>query len=234
MEIEQKKHIFIGFGLLLIGFTLGLLVNSPASSDTPIEETEEVQEMHLVAYPGRSINYSQRFRDLNDKHLAAAKKIGLSPSPANREEAKQMKRQLREVTSCDNYVIDELTYSIPYLVPTAAARLDAIGAEFQDILSRNNLPSYRFRVTSILRTQDDIRRLQRTNSNSTAHSAHNYGTTFDLAYMHFEKTSKSNDYMTDDNLKLVLAQVLLNQQREGHIYVKYEYKQSCFHITVRN
>jgi hypothetical protein len=30
-----------------------------------------------------------------------------------------------------------------------------------------------------------------------------------------------------------LGQVLLNRQRRGRIYVKYEKKQSCFHITCR-
>jgi hypothetical protein len=41
------------------------------------------------------------------------------------------------------------------------------------------------------------------------------------------------EYMHQDNLKLVLGQVLLNHQRAGKIYVKYEHKQACFHITVR-
>jgi hypothetical protein len=39
--------------------------------------------------------------------------------------------------------------------------------------------------------------------------------------------------INEDNLKLVLGQVLLNHQRAGKIFVKYEAKQSCFHITVR-
>lgn len=39
--------------------------------------------------------------------------------------------------------------------------------------------------------------------------------------------------MTQDNLKLVLGQVLLNEQRAGRIYVKYEWQQACFHITCR-
>ena len=34
--------------------------------------------------------------------------------------------------------------------------------------------------------------------------------------------------MHEDNLKLVLGQVLLNHQRAGKIYVKYEWKQILF------
>lgn len=195
----------------------------------PLEET------NLVSYPGRSISYSSKFRDLNPRHLAAAQKIGLNPGPQNRDAAKRMKGKLQLIQSCDNYIVDSLTHSIPYLVPTAAKRLDCIGDEFADILERNQLPHYRFHITSVLRTQDDIRRLQRSgNGNSVSNSAHNYGTTFDISYSKYDKTTRTHDYMMPDNLKLVLGQVLLNQQRAGHLYVKYEYKQCCFHITVRD
>ena len=96
------------------------------------------------------------------------------------------------------------------------------------------MPHYRFYVTSVLRTQEDIRYLQRSgNINSVTQSCHCYGTTFDLAYMRYDKVTRTRDYMHEDNLKLVLGQVLLNHQRAGKIFVKYEAKQSCFHITVR-
>lgn len=131
-------------------------------------------------------------------------------------------------------MVEELTHSVPYLVPTAAHRLDSIGKEFADILARNDLPHYRFRVTSVLRSQEDIRRLQRCNSNSIDNSPHNYGTTFDIGYCHFDQEVQTTDSMTEENLKLVLAQTLLNQQRARHIYVKYECKQGCFHITARD
>jgi len=189
---------------------------------------------HLVQYEGRYFSYGRAFADRNDKHLNAAQRIGLSPGPNNREAAAHMREQLREIRSNDNYMVEELTHSLPYLVPTAANRLDSIGEEFADILARNNLPKYRFRVTSVLRSGEDIRRLKRCNSNCIDNSPHNYGTTFDLGYAHFDQLQQTTDSMTDDNLKLVLAQTLLNQQRAGHIYVKYEHKQGCFHVTARN
>ncbi len=194
----------------------------------------EPQPRHLVIYRGKSIRYSEKFRDRNDLHLEAAHRIGLSHGPASRADAAKMKNQLREIKTNDYYVVEELTHSVPYLVPTAASRLDSIGKEFYNILQRNDLPHYRFRVTSVLRSDEDIRRLQRCNHNSIANSAHNYGTTFDIGYWHYDKVTQTCDSMTDDNLKLVLAQTLLNQQRAGHIYVKYEYKQCCFHITARD
>ncbi|MCQ2311660.1 MAG: DUF5715 family protein [Paludibacteraceae bacterium] len=209
-------------------------VAEPLKKEVSEDSTTTTSCRHLVSYNGRYFRYSTKFRDKNDLHLNAAQSIGLSHGPENRADARKMTHQLTEIKTNNYYVVEELTHSVPYLVPTAANRLDSIGKEFADILQRNGLPHYRFRVTSILRTQEDIRRLQRCNHNAIPNSPHNYGTTFDLGYWHYDKVTQTNDSMTDDNLKLVLAQTLLNQQRAGHIYVKYEYKQSCFHVTARN
>jgi hypothetical protein len=188
----------------------------------------------MVSYPGRTFSYKDKFNDTQSKQLKAAEAIGLSAPLQSRQQVMHMRNALREIKTNDNYVVDSLTHSMPYLVPSAAAELDRIGEGFADILQRNGLPHYRFYVTSVLRTKDDVKRLQQSgNRNATDQSCHCYGTTFDLAYFRFEKVTQTREYMHQDNLKLVLAQVLLNEQRAGRIYVKYEYKQSCFHITVR-
>ena len=188
----------------------------------------------MVSYPGRTFSYKDKFRDLQSKQEQAARAIGLSTPPQNRQQAAKMRSQLTKIKTNDYYIVDSLTHSIPYLVPAAAAELESIGREFADILQRNGLPHYRFYVTSVLRTKDDIKHLQKSgNINATTNSCHNYGTTFDLAYSRFNKVTRTREYMHQDNLKLVLGQVLLNHQRAGKIYVKYEHKQACFHITVR-
>ncbi len=195
---------------------------------------ERIVEDHPVAYPGRTFSYKEKFNDNQPRQLKAAQALGLSAPPRDRAEAQRMRRQLQQVRTGDNYIIDSLTHSIPYLVPSAARELDAIGAGFADILQRNGLPHYRFRVSSVLRTQEDVRQLQKSgNINSVTTSCHCYGTTFDITYTHFDKVTATRDYMTPDNLKLVLGQVLLNEQRAGRIYVKYEWQQACFHITCR-
>ena len=196
--------------------------------------TPELIEDTMVFYPGRTFSYKDKFRDLQSKQEQAARAIGLSTPPQNRTQAAKMRSQLTQIKTNDYYIVDSLTHSIPYLVPKAAAELESIGREFADILQRNGLPHYRFYVTSILRTKDDIKHLQKSgNINATTNSCHNYGTTFDLAYFRFDKVTRTREYMHQDNLKLVLGQVLLNHQRAEKIYVKYEYKQACFHITVR-
>lgn len=216
-------------------FLLALAVFSFFGCGSKPSAEKEIVEDNLVRYPGRTFNYKLKFNDLQSKHHAVASAIGLLRPPKNRADAASMRKRLVEVKTNENYIVDSLTHSVPYLIPSAKRELDSIGVEWADILQRNSLPHYRFYVTSVLRTQEDIKYLQRSgNINSTTQSCHCYGTTFDLAYMRYEKVTRTRDYMHEDNLKLVLGQVLLNHQRAGKIYVKYEAKQSCFHITVRH
>ena len=217
--------------LLLVGL---IFVFSACGNRSQHANTQPITEDILVASPGRTFSYKDKFRDTQSKQEKAAKAIGLSTPPQNRQQAAKMRSQLSLIKTNENYIVDSLTHSIPYLVPVAAAELESIGKEFADILQRNNLPHYRFYVTSVLRTKDDVKYLQKSgNVNATTNSCHCYGTTFDLEYYRYNKVTRTREYMHEDNLKLVLGQVLLNHQRAGKIYVKYEWRQACFHITVR-
>ena len=227
---QYKIH---GIVALIILCVLCIIVLK-CSSGTPKEKEPEIIEDNLVWYPGRTFSYKMKFNDLQSKQHEVASRIGLPRPPKDRADAASMRKSLVEIETNGNYIVDSLTHSVPYLIPAAKRELDAIGDEWSDILQRNGLPHYRFYVTSVLRTQEDIKYLQRSgNINSVTQSCHCYGTTFDLAYMRYDKVTRTRDYMHEDNLKLVLGQVLLNHQRAGKIYVKYEAKQSCFHITVR-
>ena len=208
---------------------------------TPSLTSEETQESIkasqekgvLRSYPGRTFSYSRQFNIPNATHLEAAQAVGIRPC-ANEEELRKQKARMRKIRTCHNYMVDELEHSLPYLTTNAAEELNRIGEGFADILERNGCPHYRFIITSVTRTDASVRNLQRSgNINATFNSAHRYGTTFDITYRRFDKNDRSADYMTEDNLKLALGQVLLNEQRAGRIYVKYEYKQACFHITSR-
>lgn len=234
--IAQYKTQGIAVIVILCVLCVVVVTSHRCGNNEPetVEEQPIDEPGNLVRYPGRTFNYKIKFNDLQAKQHAVASKIGLPRPPKDRADAASMRNQLVEVKTSKNYIVDDLTHSVPYLIPSAKRELDSIGAEWADILRRNGLPHYRFYVTSVLRTQEDIKYLQRSgNVNSISQSCHCYGTTFDLAYMRYDKVTRTRDYMHEDNLKLVLGQVLLNEQRKGHIYVKYEAKQSCFHITVR-
>jgi hypothetical protein len=104
------------------------------------------------------VSYKRSFGDLNDAHLAAAKKIGVKPLK-NREAAEKLGGKVVEIKSGKLYQVDSLTHSIPFLVPKASALLDSIGANFLDSLESKGLNPNQVIVTSVLRTQDDVKRL---------------------------------------------------------------------------
>lgn len=182
------------------------------------------------------ISYRRSFGDLNEKHLNIAQTIGIRPL-ADRAEAETMTGQLAHIATCEHYAVDSLTHSVPYLVPGAAALLDSIGVNFLDSCAAKGLNPNKVVVTSVLRTQDDVKRLRRRNTNASLNSAHAYGTTFDVSWKRFCKVEDPDGRplqdVSPDTLKLVLSEVLRDLKQAGHCYVKYELKQGCFHITSR-
>lgn len=182
------------------------------------------------------VSYKRSFPDLNDKHLEVAKAVGIRPLE-DREEAESMKEKLTHITDNEFYVVDSLTHPIPYLVPRASALLDTIGSNFLDSLAAKGLNPNQVIVTSVLRTQSDVKRLRRRNGNASANSAHCFGATFDVSWKRFKKVEDENGRplqdVGSDTLKLVLSEVLRDLRQAEKCYIKYELKQGCFHITAR-
>ena len=182
------------------------------------------------------VSYKRSFPDLNDKHLEVAKAVGIRPLE-DREEAESMKEKLTHTADNEFYVVDSLTHSIPYLVPRASALLDTIGSNFLDSLAAKGLNPNQVIVTSVLRTQSDVKRLRRRNGNASANSAHCFGATFDVSWKRFKKVEDEDGRplqdVGSDTLKLVLSEVLRDLRQAEKCYIKYELKQGCFHITAR-
>lgn len=182
------------------------------------------------------VNYAREFNDMNDVQLNVAQAVGVPPVE-DRAAAEHMKSSLVEIVDTDSYIVDSLTHSIPFLIPSAKELLDRIGTNFLDSLSAKGLNPNKLIVTSVLRTEADVRQLRRHNINASENSTHRYGTTFDLSYWHFVKVPELRGRPYEDvqpeYLRAVLGQVLRDLHREGACYVKYERKQACFHITVR-
>ena len=176
------------------------------------------------------------FNDRNNKHLGSAKKLGIKQPLKNRSEAEGVKGSLVRIKSNKHYKIDKLTHSIPYLTPGAARLLDMIGKNFQDSLKNKGLPAAKIIVTSVLRTQEDIKKLQNSgNVNASSNSAHCYATTFDITYARFDRTKNLLPVKAaqTETLKRVLGEVLRDLKKQKKCYVKYEVRQRCFHITTR-
>jgi len=169
--------------------------------------------------------------------IVAARKWGVR-RVKNREEAEHRRKELVYVGANPFYCIDKgMTHSIPYLVPRAANLLSDIARNYLDSLYVKGIPLHRIIVSSVLRTEQDVARLQRGNGNATTESCHLFGTTFDVCYNRYSTVSPPEGpqrrAVQSDTLKWVLSEVLRDIREEGRCYVKYEVKQGCFHITVR-
>ncbi len=207
-------------------------------NDVVVEDTASISPDTVAGKPNRItyINSSRAFNDLNDTHLAAAQEIGINPL-ASRDGIPTASKKLYLVGGPMRYnepfVVDELTHSSPFLVKEAYDLLHDIGKNFQDSLKRKNLPAYSVIVSSVLRTDADVKSLSRRNVNASKRSVHCYGTTVDISYRRFEKHDDEGPDAREVDLKAVLAEVLRDLKNAGRCYVKYEIKQACFHITAR-
>ncbi|MBQ5751121.1 MAG: hypothetical protein IIV86_07320 [Bacteroidaceae bacterium] len=189
-----------------------------------------MEQEHVSRHNKLSKGSRRTFNDKNDVHLAMAQRYGIEPLQSLEDANSRQFFELAKVDSCRYYTIKPLTHSAPYLTPRAKWMLMTIGKNFQDSLATHGIDGYQIIVTSLLRTDDSIRRLRRRNSNASKNSAHRYGTTFDISYIHYNRTDSAT-YMPEYRLKETLAEVLYDLRREGHCYIKYEVKQSCFHVT---
>lgn len=191
----------------------------------------------LAKHPIFSVSsYKACFPDSNSVQLSSASKLGVSPV-ANRIDAEKRKNELVYVGGNPFFYVEPLKQSIPYLIPKAAVLLQDIGRNFMDSLQIKQIPLHKIRVTSVLRTKDDVDKLRKRNQNATENSCHLYGTTFDISYTKYVTVSDpagpQRRAVQNDTLKYVLSEVLRDLRVQNRCYIKYEVKQACFHITVR-
>lgn len=183
-----------------------------------------------VAPNGTPNKYERSFNDLQDKQKAAALKNGVPPIKSRAEienNFKQYRRKLVHIETNDKYIVRELSHSAPYVVPKVAELLDDLADKFQERTQSRT----RFVVTSVLRTEEDIKKLRQVNGNASTNSCHCNATTIDISYVRFgvDKVRPRDLY----ELRLAFAEVLYDLRKEGRCYVKIERKQYCYHITVR-
>lgn len=250
MKKKTKQRLIfngiIGGLCVLLGFcptycTMHHKLKAYKESAARVEEIEDKEDEavpeaveEIVYYQRQRVSYSTWFADINDLHLEAAAKFGLHEAPDTRENIDTKKSDLVRISDNKYYTVDKLNYSVPYLTRGGAHLLDNISIAFADSLSRKGFPEYRLIVTSVLRTKEDVNRLRRSgNVNASDASAHNFGTTFDIAYTRYDKLREGGPVMNPYELSKVLAEVLRDQKAANNCYIKYERKQHCFHITSR-
>lgn len=226
-HLTKRQYVLLFFAVVAVLAIAKRLSYGKETSDTHDGKSSYFAD---IPHPIRSVpSYKEAFPDLQDTQIVAAERWGVQPV-RDREDAEQRKKELVYVGESPYYHVDRLNSSIPYLVPRAAVLLQDIGQAFYDSLYAKGVPFNKLIVTSMLRTMDDVAKLQRHNQNATERSCHLFGTTVDICYNRYRAVSQP---VRDDTLKWVLSEVLRDKRQEGRCYIKYEVKQGCFHLTVR-
>ena len=193
--------------------------------------------------------------DVSAVQIEPARRLGIRPgTPLQQLIVSGQVVMLPEATSL--WVLRDLNYSVPYLVPSAEAMLEEICHRFHARLDSLGLPRFRLEVTSVLRTADSQAALRRRNRNAAPdESAHEFGTTFDIAYRKFAPPMDDGTgaeplplgplaRITSDSLwmltarqrgvelQAVLGRVLQEMRLEGKLLTRMERSQPVYHTTV--
>jgi hypothetical protein len=194
-------------------------------------------------------------QDVNAPQIARARALGVRAGNAY-EEAAAQGRLVRLADTTAYWVVRRLDYSVPYVTPGAEAMLAELGQRFHARLDSLALPRFRMDITSVLRTPEKQAALRRGNPNASAGvSAHEFGTTVDVAYRRFIPPAEGPAYevspawaadtralrdsvleetasLRSAELQAVLGRVLLEMRREGKLMVMMERQQTVYHMTV--
>jgi len=240
MALKRKKKSIVNILLYLLSISLLIIIGVYFLRIKIIqkkEKTHYVSDCDHVKFANAPITPSKKLNDSNELQLIHALKNGLrNPFTSNEEfnakiDSLKKKSILFEVTENRYYQLKELKYSQPYLIPEAIDMLDEIGYRFQESLEQKKYNNYRFRITSLLRTEENQNKLHHFNGNATDHSTHLYGTTVDISYKNFYNTKKDTIESSFEAVQ-TLTKVLIEMRQECKLLAVRECHQSCFHITV--
>lgn len=165
----------------------------------------------------------QLFTDGISVHELAYKKEGIK-SQKNSVALRNLESKgvLKKITTNDYYIVRDMDYSDPLLLPKAADLLLNISRLYVSEIEKAGLKYIPFEITSATRTIESIKRLKQDNNNAIKNSAHLKGKTFDIGYINFA------NYLRQ---RALFINVLKALREENKCFVKYEMVQKCFHIT---
>ena len=191
-------------------------------------------------------------RDVNERQLERARRLGVRPgTPLHTAVGAGQLVELADTTA--NWALRELDFSEPFVTPATEALLVEVSRRFHARLDSLGVPRYRVDITSVLRTPEKQAALRRANANaSRVESAHEFGTTVDIAYRRYAPPATYDGGLGDHpvtraladslmaetarlrgaELQALLGRVLLELQREGKVLVRMERSQTVYHITV--
>jgi hypothetical protein len=187
----------------------------------------------------KCIDYKQGVfsRKLNNKipdYIGTSGSSGIIKCKDEKEILERVARgKLVEVKSGNGFIVEDMSHSYPYLTEDGKDLLIEIGKKFQEKISVTRLKGSRFKITSLTRTTDKLKRLREINSNTSPNSPHLYGNALDISYLRFSTRKLFLTYCDKKFLKEALAEVIWQLREEKKCWATYEVKQNCYHVVSR-
>jgi hypothetical protein len=178
--------------------------------------------------------YSRKLRDMLPDYIGKSSISGIDKCSNKKELVRKASRgEVFKIRSGRGYLVDDLSYSYPYLTKEGKALVREIGKQFRKKISHTRLRRSDFKITSITRTTEILGKLRKSNFNASDNSSHFYGNAFDISYVRF---SAKKWFITDCDkyyLKEALAEVIWRLSEENKCWATYEINQGCFHVVAR-
>jgi len=182
----------------------------------------------------RQALYSKKLSDKIPEYIGKSSLSGIVKCRNEKEILERVSQgTLFEVKNGNGFFIEKLSHSYPYLTKDGKDLLIDIGKRFREKVSETRLRGSRFKITSVTRTADKLKRLREVNSNASVSSPHLYGNAFDISYMRFTTRKWFLTSCDKKFLKEALAEVIWKLREEKRCWATYEVKQSCFHVVSR-
>ncbi len=178
--------------------------------------------------------YSRRLRDRIPEYIGRSSISGIDKSASKTDLRRRvMHNELFRINGGKGYIIEDLSFSYPYLTKEGKDLLAEIGRRFRKKISGTMLRGSDFKVTSMTRSTDITKKLRASNSNASENTPHYYGNAFDISYVRFNSPKW---FITDCDkyfLKEALAEVIFMLRQEKKCWATYEINQGCFHVVAR-
>jgi hypothetical protein len=230
--VKYSRFIIAAFLGLFLVFSV-IYIKSPADQNRGLRY--RINNIVGKECAGYSQNiFSRRLRDRIPDYIESSSRSGISKSADKRELRRKITRnELFRINGGRGYIIEDLSFSYPYLTKDAKKLLSEIGRRYRKKISGTRLRGSDFKVTSMTRTTDITKKLRASNSNASENTPHYYGNVFDISYVRF---NASKWFVTDCDryfLKEALAEVIFQLREERKCWATYEINQGCFHVVAR-
>lgn len=178
--------------------------------------------------------FSKKLNNKIPDYIEYSKRAGIKKCK-DEKEIRQLADQgkLVKIESGKYFIVSELSHSYPYLTRNSLDLLNLIGMRFQKKISGTRLKGAKFKITSMTRTTDKLRKLRSVNSNASLNSPHQFANAFDIGYIRFSTRRYFLTNCDEKYLMEALAEVIWQLKKEKRCWATFEVQQNCYHVVSR-